>query len=252
MKHCRLSGIVLAVSGFGESDKLVTMYCAELGLIRAIAKGAKRSKKRFVNKLELFSHLELICRPPRHNGLFFLLEAELTKAFLCLRSDHRLFVTAGYITELLLRFSREQERDSALFPLLHWSLSELERGRAPLRVAAVFHLRLLGLAGYQPELHTCNRCGQPVENLQVFFLDPGNGGLICGRCRKGTGKTPSGLSLQAVRFMQVVQQASLEKTSRFHLPGPPVREILRMLHRYSVHILQRDINSFRLLTRLDT
>ncbi len=57
--------IVLKVAEHGEADKLVTCYSRELGRMTGLAKGAKRSSRRFVNKLEEFSLLQLFYRPPR-------------------------------------------------------------------------------------------------------------------------------------------------------------------------------------------
>jgi DNA repair protein RecO (recombination protein O) len=47
--------IVLRVIDYGESDRIVTFCTADFGKIRGIAKGARRSRKRFVNTLEPFS-----------------------------------------------------------------------------------------------------------------------------------------------------------------------------------------------------
>ena len=51
--------IVLDCRDHGESDKIVTFFCLDAGRLAGIAKGANRSKRRFVNKLELFSSLQL-------------------------------------------------------------------------------------------------------------------------------------------------------------------------------------------------
>ena len=50
-------GLMLRIAPHGESDKLATWYDARLGRVTAIAKGAQKSKKRFMNKLEPFSQL---------------------------------------------------------------------------------------------------------------------------------------------------------------------------------------------------
>ncbi len=51
--------VVLNCYDHGESDKIVTLFCQNIGLITGIAKGANRSTKRFVNKLELFTLLHV-------------------------------------------------------------------------------------------------------------------------------------------------------------------------------------------------
>ena len=49
-----MTAIVLRVNDLGESDKIVTFYSKQEGKLAGIAKGAKKSKKRFSNKLEIF------------------------------------------------------------------------------------------------------------------------------------------------------------------------------------------------------
>ena len=50
----KMKAVVLRVSDLGESDKIVTLYGEQVGKVAGIAKGAKKSKKRFNNKLEIF------------------------------------------------------------------------------------------------------------------------------------------------------------------------------------------------------
>lgn len=47
--------VVLRSVDYGDSDKIVTLFTSGYGKISAIAKGAKRSMKRFGGTLELFS-----------------------------------------------------------------------------------------------------------------------------------------------------------------------------------------------------
>jgi DNA repair protein RecO (recombination protein O) len=51
----KTEAIVLRRFDYGESDWIVTFYTSDFGKIRGIAKGARRSQKRFANTLELFS-----------------------------------------------------------------------------------------------------------------------------------------------------------------------------------------------------
>ena len=51
--------VVLSSMDFGESDKIITFYTISFGKLKGIAKGAKRSKKRFGINLEPFSLVRL-------------------------------------------------------------------------------------------------------------------------------------------------------------------------------------------------
>ena len=51
--------IVIRSLNYGESDKIITFFTRDYGKLKAIAKGARRSRKRFQNALGLFSHIRL-------------------------------------------------------------------------------------------------------------------------------------------------------------------------------------------------
>lgn len=242
--------IILQVTDYGESDKLVTLYSPELGKITAIAKGAKRSKQRFVNKLEVCSLLQIMYRPPRTGGLFFLSEAELEQSFLTLRQHYSPYVAAMFISELVLCFTRERDPDPNIFTLLLWAFSSLQNGFQPRPVAALFHLRLLGACGYDPDLRRCGRCRSPITNKRVFSLHPDNGGLLCNHCAEYRASSRFILSLQTLTFLHNAQHLALENLQRLKMPDRVVDETLSALHYYSRHLMQRDIHSWPFVQRL--
>lgn len=245
MNSCRTRGLVLSVSDHGEADKIVTFFSPDLGKVTGIAKGAKRSKQRFVNKLEEFSLLQIIYRPPRRDSLLFLAEAELENAFLSLRRDFRRYVVAMLVAELVLRFTREHDPDPAVFSLLLWALTSLDNGEEPLRICTLFHLRLLGSVGYRPDLGRCGFCGRNVSPGTSFSLHPGSGSLMCDSCRKGTADPLAPLSIQTLKFLDSAQRFDLGTVDRLRLPEKNAREALLFLYRYTQHLLQRDIHSWQ-------
>ena len=244
---CRTRAIILKVAGYGESDKLVTLYSPDIGRVTSIAKGAKRSKRRFVNKLEEFSLLDIIYRPPRSNGLFFLAEAELADPFLSLRTTHQRYVAAMLACELVIRFTGIQDSEPEIFSLLHWLLDSLNRETEPRKTVALFHLRLLSEGGYRPELSCCGSCHAPVNNSRSFTLQPGDGSLICNRCNPNKIRSSFSLSLQTIKFLHTAQQMEQHQLDRLQMPVRAARESLRVLHNYSRHLLQRDIHSYRFM-----
>lgn len=238
------SGLVLQVYDHGESDKIVTFFSPDLGKASAIAKGAKRSRKRFVNKLEFFSLLRILYRPARRDSLLFLAEAELENGFLPLRLSYDLYVAAMYAGELTLRFTRELDPDPELFSLLLWFMNTLEDGRDPLATAALFHLRLLRSAGYDPSLDGCGFCNASVRAGLEYALHPGNGALVCSHCR---GRQPGSffsLSVQTIKFLSHARQLELSNLGRLRLPRKNAVEALTALYRYTQHLLQHDIHSW--------
>ncbi len=250
MTSRRSHAIVLKVTAHGESDKIVTLYSPDLGKITTIAKGANRSKKRFVNKLEPFTFLRILYRPPTRGSLFFLSEAELINAYLSLRTTYSRYVTAAFINELVQRFTGEQDPDPAVFALLDWAFRSLDQGSFPAKTATLFLLRLLGLCGYQPQLSHCSSCLRPLEQSADFTLYPGNGTLLCTRCRSTKSDSSLTLSLQTLKFLHSAQQLKLQQLDRLQLPRTTTDQALGALYNYSRYLLQQDIHSWKQLRQV--
>ena len=250
MNSRRTRGLVLRVSDHSEADKIITFFSPDLGKVTGIAKGAKRSKQRFVNKLEEFSLLEIMYRPPRRNSLLFIVEAELEKAFLALRQNFKRYLVAMLIAELVLRFTQEHDPDTEIFSLLLWAMSTLEKGEDPLQTGALFHLRLLGAAGYRPALDRCGLCGTTVKAGISYSLHPESGSLVCDGCGSSMSGPPVSLSVQTLKFLDYAQRLDLKNIDRLRLPKKNAEEALTFLNRYSRHLLQHDITSWQQIRNL--
>lgn len=245
MNNCRTRGLVLNVSDHSESDKIVTFYSPDLGKATGIAKGAKRSKKRFVNKLEEFTLLNIRYTPPKRDGLLFLHEAELENAFLSLRSTYPRYVAASFVGELALRFTKEHDADPFIFSLLLWAMQGFEVGRDPLKICALFHLRILGAAGYRPILDCCGSCGEAVRAGQGYSLHTGGGSLVCNTCRSAMRGGTSTISVQTLKFLHHAQCVELANMERLRLSPKNSKETLEILHKYTLHLLQHEIHSWQ-------
>jgi DNA repair protein RecO (recombination protein O) len=244
-------GFVIDVVGYGESDKIVTLYCPDLGRVTAIAKGAMNSRRRFVNKLEPHTLLRFFYHPPRGaNSLFLLKEAELLDAHLAIREHYHRYVAACHFSELLLRFTRERDPDPTLYTLIHWTLRALSTEPFPLKITVFSFLNLLTVLGYQPELTHCGQCRQAVNARHRYILLPGHGSLLCSECHISRQHPFPQLSVQTVRVLARTQSTRLDRLQRLHLSTQNVGEALEALHTYAVHLLQQDIHSWQTLRPL--
>ncbi len=244
-------GIILKVVDHGESDKLVTFYSNDLGRITGIAKGAKKSRHRFVNKLEVFSRLQILYRPPRSpSGLQLISEAELLCAHLSLRTSFQRYVAAMYICELLLRFTRDSDPDPQLYALLQWALVSLNNADTPQKITALYHLQLLAAVGYRPEIQQCGHCSHPVGPGRSYLFIPGSGSLLCSACHHQQGSHSNRLSVQALKFLASAQMVPLERLNRLQLSSHAAAEAMEALYHYTFHLLQQDIHSWQAMRAL--
>lgn len=241
--------IVLDCRDHGESDKIVTFFCQDAGRLSGIAKGAKRSKRRFVNKLELFSLLHLTYSLSRHGSLAFISAAELDSGFLNLRTNVDLYNAATVIREFILMGVREKECDQRIFDLLRWAFGSLDENRPHLPVVIMFLLRFFDYIGYKPDLLHCHYCNLPVSAQKRYSFNYTTGGVICADCATHGFQTTLPLSLGTMRLLNDIQFLPMERLHRLQFSNVALNESLILLHRYGRNLFQRDIHSWETIVK---
>lgn len=245
-----LPAIVLDCYDHGESDKIVTLFCQGIGRLTAIAKGAHRSKKRFVNKLELFSFIQLSYSRSAPGRMAVITEAELLNSFLSLRSKFSRYQAASVLREIVLLATIEKLNDDRLFQLSLWALHSLDRGDDQRTVLALFLIKLFDFIGYRPDLSQCQSCGNNYQGGSPAVFSPQAGGLVCSRCLTDDGYSGWRLSPGTIQMIISVQQQPLARLDRFRLNSINLRETLDCFYRYSRHLFQKDIHSWKSLGSL--
>ncbi len=250
MEARQTPAVVIRVMDHGEADKIVTFYCPERGKLAGIAKGAKRSKKRFLNRLEPFSQLQLDYTPSRHSNLVQIQQVELLNPFATLRSRYDRYAAATLLCELVLFWTRENDGDQLLFDLLVWALTSLEQDAPWPETIILFQVKLFTALGYRPHLTDCQGCGKldPAQAPYRFSLS--QGGLTCHRCNREAGSTTLPLALSTANLLRMAQDLPSAKLSRLRFSKTSTQEALDFLKRYGTFLLQRDIQSWAHLAPL--
>ena len=185
MAQFKTSAIIIKTLDYGESDRIITLYTSDFGKIKGIAKGAKRSRRRFSNALELFTLSRLIFFDKREWGLVRLEGCDIVDAFPAIRDDIRKIAFGCYFAELVDEMTAEREVNPDLFKALRTFLSLLSDGETNTQILRVFEIRLLSLLGYRPELNRCLRCNEPFEPGEGARFSVKKGGLLCEKCSRG-------------------------------------------------------------------
>ncbi|MEO0457517.1 MAG: DNA repair protein RecO [Cyanobacteria bacterium P01_A01_bin.114] len=159
----KATGINLKAMPMGEADRLVTVLTKELGLIRAIAPGARKHKSRLGGRSGLFVINELMLT--RGKSLDKMIQAETQRSFPGLSRDLARLTASQYLAELILCEAVSEQPQEALFYLLVEHLERLETAPSSTVLAclaqATFHI--LALGGVAPELYQCCITQQPIQ-----------------------------------------------------------------------------------------
>ena len=110
---CVTPAIVLRSWPFGESDKIVSFLTERYGKVTGIAKGAKRSRRRFVNTLELFSLVNLRFQDRPHSALAFVYACDPIRHFKELTTSLEKIAYASYFVRSRMGWPASARRTGA-------------------------------------------------------------------------------------------------------------------------------------------
>lgn len=252
--HCE--ALLLRSVDFGESDRIVHLLTAGAGRLTAIAKGARRSRRRFPGTLDIFNHLAIHGRSKPRASMAFLEQARLLNPFLGLRSDPARYALASFLTEMLDRLSPEgitgleAER---LFSYATESLGLIESVQPNATLRLLLELRGFDALGLRPELGHCVRCGRvPSETValdhRVNFHIP-DGGIVCSACAiRLDGLLP--LDFGTLRRLESGLASPIESLAEIELDAEGLAQAARLVFRFQRFHIGIELRSERFLEEL--
>jgi DNA repair protein RecO (recombination protein O) len=172
---------VLRSHPLGESDRIVTFLTRTTGKMRGVAKGARRSRRRFGGNLELLSRVRVAYFEREGADLSRVESADLLESFYVLQADPERGAVLACFAEIADAFAREQQEDEAFFRLLHATLRAVRDGVSLEWAGRYFEIWTLRLHGVLPSLRRCAACGSDLLR-RGGRLDRREGSIRCSRC----------------------------------------------------------------------
>lgn len=237
---------MLRARPFGESDKIVTFLARDFGKLSGIAKGALKSRRRFVASLEPFTHVQLGFRSRAESDFCFVESADIVRGARKLTLDLDRYAYSTYVVELIDSMIEGREAEPALFELAEATLARIDTApEAPLpEWLRAFEVRLLVLAGFEPRLDRCTRCQRrPGEVGNPFQFNPRTGTLLCDNCADGSGLS---VSIDAIRYLLSLRGGESDPSPAATVGG----EARVLLQTFIAHHARRPLRSPALLRQI--
>src|SRR6185369_6012485 len=174
----KLQSIVLSCLDYGDSDRIVSLFTLEHGRVKAFARGARKSRRRFGPALEPFARIDAQARVKE--GLSSLQQADIVCIYPAIRADLERIAHALYACELVDVITPEGHPLPRLYRLMAAYLDRLETETAVAGDRRFFEINLLNILGYRPSLDTCSRCDTPFGESGAWLQDGGE--PVCRFC----------------------------------------------------------------------
>lgn len=235
----RVEGIILRHQRWGEADRLLTIFTRELGKVRAVAKGARKSQSRKAGHLEPFMQSALLLAQGR--DWWIVTQADTVEAFLPLRESLEKTGYAAYIIELLDRFTYEDGPNPSLYKLVIESMRHLAANQPVFIVIHYYEIRLLDLLGFRPQLFQCVICENDILAEDQFFSAL-QGGVVCPKCSHKS-EDARRISMEALKYLRHFQRSTYAQASAANPEEKIQNEVEVIMQWYLTFLLERNINA---------
>ena len=141
-------GIIIRLTKLTDTSLIVHWMTQEVGLIKTVAKGARRAKSVFAGRVDLFVEAEFRWSRSARSELHSLREVVVSDYRENLRKSYRDAMMAGYFGQLLEMVLELDHPEPEIFDLLRRGLGYLGESGADRRALAFFEkevARILGL-----------------------------------------------------------------------------------------------------------
>ena len=178
--YLNTKGLVLREAVYKETSRILTVLTSDAGKQTVTARGAKRRGSRIAGASQLLAFSDMTLYGSR--GRWVLTEARPIEIFEPLRADLEKMSLGSYFAELLEAVSDEEIPNPEILSLGLNALFALSEGkRKNALVKSAFELRLMCLAGFEPDVSACHVCGR--SDVSSPRLDLSGGVVTCRDCR---------------------------------------------------------------------
>jgi len=199
------------------SSKLVSLVTERFGLVKVMAKGARRPKSKYGAALEPVTLVDCLYYHRDARDIQTLSEADIVDDFPELKTDVRLLSISACMAEIAQSQTAREDPSSGIFHLLAASLGDLKHADSGSADKHLWRyvLRFLAAAGYEPVLDRCRVCGKTPKGKAVF-IDFSEGGVVCS-CTETGDRFGLRVSPGALMVMNELARAAVDDLPRLRM-----------------------------------
>jgi len=259
MPSYKTKAVILKSYSLGEADKIIKIFSQDIGLINAVAKGARKIKSKFGGRLELFNFIDLEISTGR--SLDIISQAEIIKSFRNIPLDFNKFLFCQLIGEVVLKthFS-STEASPLLFKLIFFCFNKIDKlpsGDINLleKVNVFFIAKFLKITGYTPLINSCCKCGAAVSKpvVESIGFSINMGGILCSNCLSSNQNLPEFKNILTENkyiFLSSVFTLSFKDFWGLEVESYILNDIYKLLGNYIKYHIDSDIDIFSYLSRV--
>ncbi len=219
--------LVIKEMKIGESDRLVTLFSREYGIIKAFASGAQNIKSKKAGATSLLTYGSFAIKRKKESLRIY--EATPISVFFGAGSDIEVLALSQYFCELANEFAVEGTSNEEFLRLILNSLHFLTiKRRYPSLIKPITEFRIAVISGYAPDLVACSECGKFEDGIMYFDLQ--NGCLFCENCNNDKSLVPIDRTLLSA--LRHIAFSPLKNLYSFEIPNDKAKQLSEITGKY--------------------
>jgi DNA repair protein RecO (recombination protein O) len=239
--------LILRSYSLADADKIAVFLTRSFGIVKGVAKGAKKLKSRYGSALEPFTAVDLTYFLKDEHELASIREIELRRSLFDTSTRPDVLKTLSYFGKLLIEFVPPNEPSEKIYRMVSACLQGIAEHPEELdQTTLYFEAWLLRLAGFLPDWSKCVECSRKFNENEMTVLEA-TFHLSCMNCqphRREPQVTPTQrkmmILLQALPPNEFLQKTFNEKTD--------CRDLSRNLRSIISHILGKEIENTKYIS----
>lgn len=237
METINVKGLVIKQTNYGEADRILHIFTEELGIVSAIAKGARKYKSHQGSASQLLYYSNFTLAGGKN--MYTLRGASTIESFFALSQDLEKLALCTYLFDITKTIIPEGVAEKESLSLLLNTLYILKTKDRPLRlIKASYELKLLALTGFMAECEDCILCGCKAD---AAYFSPSHGGIVCKNC-----PTPADairISSAVCEAMKYIINNDTAKIYSFTLPDDDLESLGRVCEKFLLSCAEKDFMS---------
>ena len=226
--------LILRNFNLAEQDKIVVFFSREYGILKGVAKGARKFNNRFGSSLEpMSSHVKIYYYLKESKELATISQCDILEDFFEIQRDTKVLFTLGYFSELIEEFIPTHPNNEILFRLVLKSLQAFKSGIDADQLGAYFEAWFLKLNGLVPDFTRCKKCGKKFPD--GGWLSPSRDGMCCEDCSPAKKES---ISPYLIRFLGWSKK-NPPHASNIPFTSAQIKEIRKVLQGIIIYHMER-------------
>ncbi len=259
MKLLSTNAFVIYIKKLNEADLLLSYITEDYGKITCFANNARKSKKRFLGKLEpaMLTNIKFYEKPGM--TLDILYETDIIEDYKNVRKDIDIYLFLIKLAEISRVLCQERDNNKNIFYLIRaiykglncidakTSLSNFSMSAILLKYEIYFISNLLKYTGIFPNFLTCTICSEENTNNR-FYFSLKKGGVICESCANLKDNTIiKNLPLNFINLSNLMIESDLSIINKLVVKEELLRECSTFLEDFLSFHIGKKIKSFESL-----